>query len=93
MFGTLFLIGVLTYLPPGDVTMQATTPSHQNRRKFQALFSNSSYTKREFHDFHNFTVLFQPHSVEIYSELQKYWDSDTFCFGSVLQHIGFELIQ
>ena len=59
-FGTLFLIGLLTHLLPGDVTRQAKAPSHQNRLKCQAVFSNSSYTKRHYHHFPNFTVLFQP---------------------------------
>jgi hypothetical protein len=40
----LFLIGLVTNVPPGEVTRQAITPSHQNRRKSQAVFSNGSYT-------------------------------------------------
>jgi hypothetical protein len=30
MFGTLFVVGLLTKLPPGDVTWQAETPAHAN---------------------------------------------------------------
>jgi hypothetical protein len=33
-FGTLFLLGLLTTFPLGDVTRQAKTPSHQNKLKF-----------------------------------------------------------
>ena len=56
-----FSIGLLTNLPPGDVTRQAKTLSHQNRQKYKAAFSNSSYTKCII----IFTILFQPHSAEI----------------------------
>ena len=63
----LFLIGLLKNLTPGDGTRQAKTRSHQNRLKFQAPFSNCSYTKWTIIIFQNFSVIFQPHSVEIYT--------------------------
>ena len=48
-----------------DVTRQAKTPSH--KRYFQAALT----LKGHYHHFHNFTVLFQPHSVEIYIKHRK----------------------
>ena len=59
----LFLIRLLTNLPPGDVTKQAKTPSHQNRLKFQAVFSKTALTlKGHYHIYFlvHFPVLFQP---------------------------------
>ena len=55
-FGTRFLIGLLTNLPPGDVTRQAKSPSHQKRQSFQTALS----LKGHYHPFHNF------HIVDIY---------------------------
>jgi hypothetical protein len=53
-FGTIFLIGLLTNLPPCDVTRQAKIPSHQNRLKVQAVFPKSSYTKKALSSFSKF---------------------------------------
>jgi hypothetical protein len=52
MFVPLFLIGLLTNLPPGDVTRQAKTPSHLNRLKFQAHFQTALTLKGHYH-FHS----------------------------------------
>jgi hypothetical protein len=30
-FGTIFVIGLLTNLPPGDIIREAETPAHANR--------------------------------------------------------------
>ena len=57
----IFLI-FLIHLAPGYVTIQAKKSPNQNRLTFQTALT----LKRHDHNFHNFIVLFQPHSVEIY---------------------------
>jgi hypothetical protein len=59
-FGT-FLLVLLAHLPPGDVSRQARTPSHQNRLNFRLSFQSPLIIKGHYPNFHNFTVLFQPH--------------------------------
>ena len=70
-FGTLFLIGLLTHLPHGDVTIEGNKlhPT-KNRLKFPTVFT----LKGHFHNFHNFIVLFQPHSVGLELTLNRRLD-------------------
>ena len=61
----MIIIGLLTNLPPDDVTRQAKTPFPETVRHFRRSFQTALTLKGNYHHFDNSTVLFQPHGVEI----------------------------
>ena len=57
---TVFLIGILT------------KSEGQNSIPPKQAFQTALTLKGHYHHFHNFTVLFQPHSVKMYTEHTKH---------------------